>query len=133
MRMGLITLMAEDWYETVDFYSDLLGLEVTQIDEIGGRARLKIGQESLLEIQSGGWGSEGPKQPRQNPISLCFQTDNLSKLAVELEHRGVGFIHEPEEHLLSIMDTEGNRLYLYDTPDPPLVPDGWGLRGETEE
>lgn len=126
--LGLITLMAEDWYETVDFYADLLGLRILESDEIAGRAKLALAPDVVLEIQSGGWGCEGAKSAKESPVALCLQTDDLTKKSIELEYRGVQFVREPEEHLLSIMDTEGNRLYLYDTPDPPRIPDGWDIQ-----
>ncbi len=132
--LGLITLAAEDWYETVAFYSELLRLPVVEQDEYANRARLRAGDSLLLEIHSGGWGSEGPKMPRENPISLCLRVENLGRIVHELEHAGACFLSEPEGGLAALMDPEGNRLYLYDTDTPPSVPDGWelakGLRTE---
>ncbi|MDP9380696.1 MAG: VOC family protein [Chloroflexota bacterium] len=125
--LGLITLAAEDWYETLDFYHELLGLELLGSDESNGRARLRAGPDLVLEIVSGGWGAEDPKTPQENPVSLCLRVDDLARTVHELEHRGVWLLSEPAGGLAAIADPEGNRIYLYDTHELPHVPDGWQL------
>ncbi|MBA2362032.1 MAG: hypothetical protein H0V86_00640 [Chloroflexia bacterium] len=127
--LALITLAAEDWYETVDFYHDLLGLPLLSSDEAHSRARLQAGPGLVLEIVSGGFGSEAPKTPRENPLSLCLHVHDLSRQAFELEQRGVWLLGEPTDGLLSLLDPEGNRVYVYDTVDLPHIPDGWEVGG----
>ncbi len=123
--VALITLAAEDWYETVDFYHELLGLPLILSDEQKSRARLRAGPGLVLEILSGGWGSEGPKGPKQNPVSLCLKVEDVARAAHELEACGACFLSEPHDGLVALMDPEGNRVYLYDTEELPIVPDGW--------
>lgn len=129
----MITLAAEDWYETVAFYNELLGLELLQSDELRGRARLDTGSGVILEIHSGGWGSEGPKTPRENPVALCLRVESLERVVGELEFKGACLLTAPESGLVALMDPEGNRVCLYDTPSLPEAPDGWegiGTGGE---
>ncbi len=128
--LALITLAAEDWYETVDFYHDLLGLPLIASDEIHSRARLQAGPGLLLEIVSGGYGSEAPKTPRENPLSLCLHVRDLPRRTFELEQRGVWLLGEPTDGLLPLLDPEGNRVYLYDTDDLPQIPDSWEAGGD---
>lgn len=123
--LALITLAAEDWYETVDFYHDLLGLPLIESDETRSRARLQAGPSLVLEVVSGGYGSEEPKTPRENPVSLCLRVPDLPRRTFELEQRGVWLLGEPTDGLLSLLDPEGNRVYLYDTDELPHIPDGW--------
>lgn len=123
--LALITLAAEDWYETVDFYHDLLGLPLVESDETHSRARLQAGPDLVLEVVSGGYGSEAPKSPRENPLSLCLRVPDLPRLTFELEQRGVWLLGEPTGGLLPLLDPEGNRVFLYDTDDLPRIPDGW--------
>ncbi len=126
--LGLLALTVEDWYETVDFYHELLGLPLLESDEQAGRARLQAGPGLLLDILSGGWGSDTPKTPRENPVALCLQVSDLSRTLQELEHRGVWLLGEAESELAALADPEGNRVYLYDAPAPPDPPDGWALQ-----
>jgi predicted enzyme related to lactoylglutathione lyase len=79
----------------------------------------------VLEIVAGGWGAEGPKTPRENPVSLCLRVEDLTRTTHELEHRGVWLLSEPADGLASLVDPDGNRVYLYDTDDLPHIPDGW--------
>ncbi len=123
--IALITLAAEDWYETVDFYHDLLGLPLIESDETRSRARLQAAPGLVLEVVSGGYGSEEPKTPRENPVSLCLRVPDLPRRTFELEHRGVWLLGEPADSLLSLLDPEGNRVYLYDTDELPHILDGW--------
>lgn len=123
--LGLITLAAEDWYETVDFYANLLSLPVLESDEVAGRARLRAGSGLILEIVSGGWGAEAPKSPRENPVSFALRVPDLGRTIAELEHRGVWFLGEAAGGLAALADPEGNRLYLYNADTPPPAPDGW--------
>lgn len=124
--LALITLAAEDWFEALDFYHELLGLPVIASDELAGRARLRAGPGLVLEIVPGGWGAEGPKSVRESPYTLCLRVEQLDQLAAELEARGAAFLSEPEHGAAALMDPEGNRLLLYDTPEPPAIPDAWG-------
>ena len=130
--LTLITLAVEDWYETLAFYGELLGLEMLSSDEWDGRARLRAAPGLILEIVSGGWGSEEPKTVQQNPVSLCLRVEDVERLAHELEHRGVYLLGEPEGGLVVLIDPEGNRVYLYDTDDPPRVPGGWELQKQLQ-
>ncbi len=123
--LALIALAAEDWYETVDFYHDLLGLPLIERDESRSRARLQAGPGLVLEVVSGGYGSEEPKTPRENPVSLCIRVHDLPRRTFELEQRGVWLLREPTDGPLSLLDPEGNRVYLYDTDELPYIPDGW--------
>lgn len=123
--LGLITLAAEDWYETVDFYANLLGLPVIESDEVASRARLRAGPGLILEIVSGGWGAEAPKSPCESPISLSLRVADLGRTIAELEHRGAWLLAGPADGLAAVADPEGNRLYLYDADPPPPAPDGW--------
>ncbi len=123
--LALITLAAEDWYETVDFYHVLLGLPLLASDETHSRARLQAGPGLVLEIVSGGYGSEAPKTLRKNPFALCLHVYDLPHRTFELEQRGVWLLGEPTAGLLPLLDPEGNRVYLYDTDDLPHIPDGW--------
>ncbi len=125
--LALVTLSVEDWYEAVDFYHDILGLELVACDEVAGRARLRAAPGVLLEIHSGGWGSEFPKGPKQNPVTICLRVERLDTLAAELEHRGVYLLGEPERGALLLADPEGNRLCLFESEQSPTVPDGWEL------
>ncbi|MDP9351698.1 MAG: hypothetical protein M3P51_09190 [Chloroflexota bacterium] len=125
--VGLISLTVEDWYEAVDFYHELLGLPLLESDEQTGRARLQAAPGLLLELLSGGWGSETPKTPRENPVALCLRVPALARTLQELEYRGVWLLGEPSNGLAPVADPEGNRVYLYDAPTPPSPADGWSL------
>lgn len=120
-----VRLAAEDWFEALDFYHELLGLPIVARDELAGCARLQAGPGLVLEIVSGGWGVEGPKSARENPVTLCLRVERLDRLAAELEARGAAFLSEPERGAAALMDPEGNRLLLYDTPEPPAHAPPW--------
>jgi catechol 2,3-dioxygenase-like lactoylglutathione lyase family enzyme len=129
----MIALTVEDWYEALDFYRDLLGLELLESDEGRGRARLRAAGGLWLELRSGGWGAERPKGPRESPVTLCFRASNLSRYLWELEQRGVLLLAEPEHGAALLADPEGNLVCLYEGEIPPPTPDGWRLRELLED
>ncbi len=133
LPLALITLAAEDWYETVDFYRDVLGLTPVWLDRRHSRARFHIAPGLLLEVHSGGWGADGPKSARENPMSLCFRVPSVERAAVQLEGSGACLLSEPAHGLLALMDPEGNRVYLFEGDDVPLVPDGWELQAPEDQ
>lgn len=119
--LGVISLSVEDWFECLDFYHELLGLEVLESDELKGRARLRGADGLVLELRAGGWGSDGVKSARENPASLWFRVESVQRAEYLLDSMGAAVLEESGEHLIALMDPDGNRLYLYDTDSPPAA------------
>lgn len=117
--LGLVSLTVEDWFECLDFYHELLGLELLESDELKGRARLRAGGNLLLELRAGGWGSDGVKSARESPAALWFRVESIERTEYMLDSMGAAVLEESGEHLLVLMDPDGNRLCLYDTETPP--------------
>ncbi len=127
VSLGLICVLAEDWYELVDFYVDVIGLSPVDIDESKERALLEDTRGLSILILSGGEGQELPKGPRHNSFYVSFVVNDLPTIVSELEYRGV-FFWQIDEGILAVMDPDGNLLYLSDENRYGHIPDGWLIR-----
>jgi len=127
VSLSLICVLAEDWYELVDFYVDVIGLSPVDIDESKERALLKDARGLSILILSGGEGQELPKGPKHNSFYVSFVVNDLPAMVSELEYRGVVF-WQIDEGILAVMDPDGNLLYLSDENRYGFIPDGWLIR-----
>lgn len=115
----LAWIIVKDFKKTVKFYTEVVGLKLTEMNEEWGWAeleghegegmRLGIAQQQM-EIEN------DPIQPGQNAI-LTFTVDHLEKEIQELMKQGVELIGSIEEipghvKLQMVRDTEGNYFQL---------------------
>jgi predicted enzyme related to lactoylglutathione lyase len=107
-------LMVEDLESSVVFYKDTLGLPLLAKGD--GWAHFDAGNETLLELFSGGKASSEPKTFDQQSIVIGLRVDNLDNAVAELKQKGVSFTGEVDEYegtrWAHFSDHEGNQLEI---------------------
>lgn len=114
----LAWIVVKDLKKAVKFYSEVIGLKLTEMNEEWGWAELE-GQEGggiTLGIAQQQSTNENPIQPGQNAV-LTFTVDNLEKEIQHLlkqEAELIGSIEHIPGHvkLQMVRDTEGNYFQL---------------------
>ncbi len=113
---GLATLFVSDLAQAVDFYTRILGLELTLHVE-GTWAQVDAGPGLIIGLHPAGdthdTGVNGSTQ-----IGLNV-TESIDKVVTELTSRGVKFdgpiVNDDDAILLATFrDPDGNSLYLYE-------------------
>ena len=113
---GLATLFVSDLAQAVDFYTRILGLELTLHVE-GTWAQVDAGPGLIIGLHPAGdkhdTGVNGSTQ-----IGLNV-TESIDKVVTELTSRGVKFdgpiVNDDDAILLAMFrDPDGNSLYLYE-------------------
>lgn len=110
-----IILFVEKYAECVDFYRDVLSLQVAYAKE--SLTCFHFGSAYLM-VEEGGRGSLAEKNRAQNPTVLRFNVGDLEAAADELENKGC-----PVERLSFewgrigvFTDPDGNRCELRNAP-----------------
>ncbi len=118
--MGLVWIVVKNLKQAVTFYTEVIGLKLTEMNEQWGWAELEgyeggtklgIAQQRIENIDH--------IQPGQNAV-VTFNVDNLDKAIEDLlkqEATLIGKIEEIPGHvrLQSVRDTEGNCLQLVES------------------
>ena len=130
MKFGHVAIRVKDIGNILDFYCKGLGLqEAFRINNDDGSLRivyLHISEGQYLEICLGG--EDRPAFDDQKSLGVrhvCFTVDDLAKLKIDAEKRGVVFdsdILDTRDHnkYVWLFDPEGNKLEIVQTmPDSP--------------
>jgi predicted enzyme related to lactoylglutathione lyase len=114
----LAWIVVKDFKKAVQFYTEVVGLRLTEMNEEWGWAELEghDGEGMKLGIAQQCVKEEDPIQPGQNAV-LTFTVDDLEKESQNLLKLGVkliGPINEVPGHvkLQTVRDTEGNYFQL---------------------
>ncbi len=90
----------QDLEASISFYENVLGLPLLNQGE--DWAHFDLGAGTLLELFIDGKRRQEPKKPDQQSIVLGLRVDNLDRAVSELENKGVQFIPEEVDGILSI-------------------------------
>ena len=107
----------------VEFYRDILGLAVEQMDDAGPTPFVTFDLAGAkLAIWGGGVGATAPKGVDRNAFVPNLECEDIVATVADLESRGVPFITPLAEvaegyRTATFVDPEGNRMQLFE----------WGL------
>jgi predicted enzyme related to lactoylglutathione lyase len=116
--VAYVQLLVEHWAMALEFYRDIVGLEVDQLFEMEESVTFNLAGAKLV-IYGGGAGSLQPKGADKNAFIPNLECEDLDATVAELEGRGVPFIAMPDEspegyRLATFVDPEGNRFQLFE-------------------
>lgn len=115
--IGLAWIVVKDLKATVKFYTEVVGLKLTEMSEEWGWAELEGHEEGMkLGIAQQRPDEQDPIRPGQNAV-LTVSVDNLENAIQNLQKQGamlIGGIEEVPGHvkMQTFRDTEGNYLQL---------------------
>ncbi|TKB94561.1 MAG: VOC family protein [Nitrospira sp.] len=106
-------MRVSDMEQTIQFYTDVLGLEVLdrKVSPRGSHlAFLKVpNSEELIELTS--FPPSGPVKVQEDLIHLAFQVENLDDAIASLSAKGVKVTDGPTQ------SSSGSRFIFIDAPD----------------
>jgi len=106
-------MRVSDMEQTIQFYTDVLGLEVVErkVSPRGSHlAFLKVpNSEELIELTS--FPPSGPVRVQEDLIHLAFQVENLDDTITSLNSKGVKVTDGPTK------TSSGSRFIFIDAPD----------------
>lgn len=116
--IGLAWIVVKDFKKAVKFYTDVVGLKLTEMNEEWGWAELEGHDGDGMRLGIAQQSPEGhdPIQPGQNAV-LTFTVENLDKAIKEVQKKGtsmVGPVQIVPGHvkMQTVRDTEGNFFQL---------------------
>lgn len=114
----LIWIVVKDFKKAIQFYTQVVGLRITEMNEEWGWAELEghDGDGMRLGIAQQRTGNQDPIQPGQNAV-MTFTVDNLEKANQDLVKQGAQLIGPVEEipghvKMQTVKDSEGNHFQL---------------------
>jgi predicted enzyme related to lactoylglutathione lyase len=124
--IGLIWINVKDLKKAVQFYTDVVGLKLLNINEEWGWAELEghNGEGAILGIsQQRPHTPKCPIDPGQNAV-MTFTVDNIQQAVQELTRKGatlIGKIEEVPGHVKMqlLEDVAGNKIQIVETLDTP--------------
>ncbi|MFQ5967345.1 MAG: VOC family protein [Acidimicrobiia bacterium] len=82
-----------DFKQSVEFFNDLAGLELTHRDNETEVAHFRLGNGDIFEV----FGPSHPEEAdRGQQLAMAFEVDDLEKSRAEMEARGVNFVTKIE-------------------------------------
>src|SRR4051812_39978359 len=106
-------MRVSDMDQTINFYTDVLGLEVLErkVSPRGSHlAFLKVpNSEELIELTS--FPPSGPVKVQEDLVHLAFQVENLNDTIASLNAKGVKVTDGPTQ------TSSGSRFIFIDAPD----------------
>ena len=106
-------MRVSDMEQTIQFYTDVLGLEVLErkVSPRGSHlAFLKVpNSEELIELTS--FPPSGPVRVQEDLVHLAFQVENLDDTIASLNAQGVKITDGPTQ------SSSGSRVIFIDAPD----------------
>lgn len=113
----LVWIIVKDFKKAVQFYTEVVGLKIAEMNEEWGWAELE-GHEGgmILGIAQQRLKEQDPIEPGQNAV-MTFTVDHIEKASEKLVKEGaklIGPIEEVPGHvrLQTVMDIEGNHFQL---------------------
>lgn len=112
MKLEVVELRVKNWFTSVTWYHEKLGLRViVQEDDhqfalLVGEGGAKLGLIGTMQLPQG-----------QSRNTTYFTTSQLEKVAVKLKQNGVDVGRIEKKHWgkqVKLTDPEGNVLYLYE-------------------
>ena len=117
--VDFISVPTKDFDAAAEFYSKVLGLEVSKRWGTMPAGEFETGTLTIALMQSDAFGIEF--QPHTHPIAL--HVDDVEAARAELESRGVTFGAETMDsgvcHMAHFKDPDGNSLMLHHRYAPP--------------
>lgn len=120
MELTHVRLLVDDVEETLRFYRDVLGLEVTlgagdgiYYELRGGNVILALYRRDLMDQMIGGGLGE---RARSDAVALTFAVDDVDETARLLEERGATLVNEPMDYEVAFLrvahlrDPDGNLI-----------------------
>ncbi|MCH7760617.1 VOC family protein [candidate division TA06 bacterium] len=110
MKLGHIEIFVKDPLKSKDFYGEVLGFEVTDVQD-DKFVWLKYGSAEILLRP--GKTSESPPTYQDASTAIVFYTDNLDQSVDELKKRGLEFRGiDGSERCLTFTDPDGHWFQL---------------------
>lgn len=111
--MELAWIVVKDLKKAVDFYVNVVGLQLLELNEEFKWAELQ-GKEGGAKVGIGEMNEEGGFEAGENAF-LTFTVDDIFQARSYVEAKGAQFIGEIEEipghvRMLMVMDLDGNRF-----------------------
>ncbi|MBS0619899.1 MAG: VOC family protein [Verrucomicrobia bacterium] len=120
--MGLVWIVVKDLKKAVDFYTEIVGMKLQEIQEQWGWAELE-GPEGGSRLGIAQMSPEcGDKlKPGQNAV-MTFTVESLAESVEEMSKKGaelVGAVEEVPGHvrMQTMLDTDGNLFQLVELLD----------------
>ncbi|MDP1879684.1 MAG: VOC family protein [Parachlamydiaceae bacterium] len=116
----MVWISVKDFKKTIEFYRDVLGLKVVEMNEQWGWAELEGHDGEGTRLGIGQYDSkceqESPISPGQNAV-ICLDVDDLDEAIADLQKKGaklVGKIEEVPGHVRMqlIEDFDGNKIHV---------------------
>ena len=112
MRLGHIEMFVRDPLASRDFFRDVLGFQVLDV-QADQYVWLRLGQQEILLRPDRR--AERPGTYRDASVALVLYTDDLDREARELEARGLEFHgSEGSDRCLTFQDPDGHWFQLVD-------------------
>lgn len=113
--MELAWIVVKDLKKAVQFYTEVIGLKLLELNEEFNWAELE-GKEGGARLGIAQMGSQEGFEPGENAF-LTFTVDDLFLAKADVQNKGAKFIGEIEEvpghvRMLMVIDLDGNRFQL---------------------
>ncbi|SRR5258705_4616376 len=117
-QIGYVCLYVSDLQESINFYQNVLGLELDTNVSTDNFFAFKTGNPQLA-LEKGGVKKDSEKNKAENPVLLQFLADTpemLEAMNKRLEERGVTLLKRSQESSWGIstnfLDLDGNKLSI---------------------
>jgi catechol 2,3-dioxygenase-like lactoylglutathione lyase family enzyme len=111
-ELGWILRRVADVTATTRFYTHVLGLRLVASDQC--RSLLDLGDNSLLELVSGGTAVTPPANRSELPATFILRIQDIAAFKADMRRHGVRFVHDAIQwargSLSYIADPEGNLI-----------------------
>jgi catechol 2,3-dioxygenase-like lactoylglutathione lyase family enzyme len=119
-ELGWVRIRAADRSALESFYADTLGLP--RINAAGGPVSFDLGDNTILELESGGTARPPPALQMSSHAAIILRVGDALKLRAGLKGAGVHFVHDLIVHskgnLCYVADPEGNVIGFSDRLHP---------------
>jgi len=119
VNSGLVSIFSQNIGASIQFYSDILGLQETYRFPKEGppeHVEFRAGTSTVAVSSPAGLASHGMPEPSPgHPFQLGFHTDDVDVLVELLRSKGIEIIREPFD------SPAGNRVAYFADPDGTWV------------
>ncbi|MGH2705974.1 MAG: VOC family protein [Actinomycetota bacterium] len=116
-KLGMSMILARDFDKLLDWYTNVLGLQSSRVDQEGQWASLRFPEGDATIALHGGLAA-GADQAGLRTIVPLIEVSDIQATVEELKGQGLEFTREVHEGagvwLASFDDPEGNSLQLYE-------------------
>lgn len=119
-ELGWVRIRAADPAALAAFYADILGFP--RISRAGGPLSFDLGDNTILELESGGVVRSPPPMQMSSQATIILRVGDALQLRASLKAAGVHFVHDLIVHskgnLCYVADPEGNVIGISDRLHP---------------